>query len=32
VKSAVRFRIETFGNDALESDDIMETSIAEVAV
>ncbi|MCK9277665.1 MAG: type II toxin-antitoxin system HicB family antitoxin [Methanoculleus sp.] len=32
VKSAIRFRIETFGNDAFENDDIMETFVAEVDI
>jgi len=32
VKSAIRFHIETFGSDAFESDEIMETFVAEVAV
>ena len=32
VKSAIRFHIETFENDAFENDDIMETFVAEVAV
>ena len=32
VKSAIQFHIETFGNDAFENDDIMETFVAEVAV
>ena len=32
VKSAIQFHIETFGNDALENNDIMETFVAEVAV
>ena len=30
VKSAIRFHIETFGNDAFENSDIMETFVAEV--
>ena len=29
VKSAIQFHIETFGNDALENNDIMETFVAE---
>jgi hypothetical protein len=32
VKSAIQFHRETFGNDAFENDDIMETFVAEVAV
>ena len=32
VKSAIRFHIETFGNDAFENDDIMETFVAEVGI
>ncbi|WP_214021213.1 type II toxin-antitoxin system HicB family antitoxin [Methanoculleus sp.] len=32
VKSAIRFHIETFRNDAFENNDIMETFIAEVGV
>lgn len=32
VKSATQFHIETFGNDAFENNDIMETFVAEVAV
>jgi predicted RNase H-like HicB family nuclease len=32
VKSAIQFHIETFGHDAFENDDIMETFVAEVAV
>ncbi|MGC9435490.1 MAG: type II toxin-antitoxin system HicB family antitoxin [Methanomicrobiales archaeon] len=32
VKSAIRFHIETFGIDAFENNDVMETFIAEVAV
>jgi len=32
IKSAIRFHIETFGSDAFESDEIMETFVAEVAV
>ena len=32
VKSAIKFHIETFGKDALESDEIMETFVAEVEV
>lgn len=32
VKSAIQFHIETFGNDAFENNDIMETFVAEVAV
>lgn len=32
VKSAIKFHIETFGKDALESDEIMKTFVAEVEV
>ncbi|MCM2466187.1 hypothetical protein DIC75_07650 [Methanoculleus sp. CWC-02] len=32
VKSAVQFHIETFGNDAFENNDVVETFVAEVAV
>lgn len=32
VKSAIKFHIETFGKEALESDEIMETFLAEVEV
>nr|WP_303714300.1 type II toxin-antitoxin system HicB family antitoxin [Methanoculleus marisnigri] len=32
VKSAIQFHIETFGNDAFENDDIMETFVAEVDI
>ncbi|WP_292521444.1 type II toxin-antitoxin system HicB family antitoxin [Methanoculleus sp.] len=32
MKSAIQFHIETFGDEAFENDDIMETSVAEVAV
>jgi predicted RNase H-like HicB family nuclease len=32
IRSAIRFHIETFGRDAFENNDIMETFIAEVAV
>ncbi len=32
VKSAIQFHVESFGNDAFENDDIMETFVAEVAV
>ena len=32
VKSAINFHIETFGEEALEIEDIMETFVAEVAV
>jgi len=30
VKSAIRFHIETFSRDVLETDDIVETFVAEV--
>jgi len=32
VKSAVQFHIETFGNDAFENNDVVETFVAEIAV
>jgi len=32
VKSAIRFHIETFSRDTLESEDIVETFVAEVMV
>jgi predicted RNase H-like HicB family nuclease len=32
VKSAIKFHIETFGKDAIESEEILETFVAEVAV
>ena len=32
VKSAVQFYIKTFGNDAFENNDVVETFVAEVAV
>lgn len=32
VKSAIKFHIETFGKEALETGEIMETFVAEVAV
>jgi len=32
VKSAIQFHIETFGHDAFENNDIMETFVAEVTV
>ena len=32
VKSAIRFHIETFGEEDFEIDDIIETFVAEVAV
>ena len=32
VKSAIRFHIETFGERALEIEEVIETFIAEVAV
>lgn len=32
VKSAIRFHIETFGERALEIEDVIETFVAEVAV
>ncbi|HOI58500.1 MULTISPECIES: type II toxin-antitoxin system HicB family antitoxin [unclassified Methanoculleus] len=32
VKSAIQFHIETFGDDAFENDDIMETFVAEVGI
>ena len=32
VKSAVKFHIETFGESALESEEIIETFVAEVDV
>jgi len=32
VRSAIKFHLETFGKDALESDEIIETFVAEVDV
>ena len=32
VKSAIQFHIETFGQDILDGEDILETFIAEVAL
>jgi predicted RNase H-like HicB family nuclease len=32
VKSAIRFHIETFGEEALEIEEVIETFVAEVAV
>lgn len=32
VKSAIKFHIETFGEEALEKEEIMETFMTEVAV
>lgn len=32
VKSAIKFHIETFGKEAFESGEIIETFVAEVAV
>ena len=32
VKSAIKFHIETFGKEALEAEEIMETFVAEIAV
>jgi predicted RNase H-like HicB family nuclease len=32
VKSAIKFHIETFGKEAFETDEILETFIAEVAL
>lgn len=32
VKSAIRFHVETFGEEAFETEDILETFIAEIAV
>jgi len=32
VKSAIQFHIETFGNDAYDTGDLIETFIAEVTV
>ncbi|WP_287583914.1 hypothetical protein [Candidatus Borrarchaeum sp.] len=32
IKSAVKFHIETFGEDAFETEEIIETFIAEVIV
>ncbi len=32
VKSAIKFHIETFGNEAFDKEEIIETFIAEVAV
>ena len=32
VKSAIKFHMESFGSDAFEADDIVETFVAEVAV
>jgi predicted RNase H-like HicB family nuclease len=32
IKSAIKFHIETFGEEALEMDEVTETFIAEVAV
>jgi len=32
VESAIKFHIETFGKEAFETEDIIETFVAEVAV
>lgn len=32
VKLAIKFHIETFGNEAFDKDEIIETFVAEVAV
>lgn len=32
VRSAIKFHLETFGKEALESDEIIETLVAEVDV
>jgi predicted RNase H-like HicB family nuclease len=32
VKSAIKFHIETFGEEDIETEDIMETFVAEVVV
>ncbi len=32
VKSAIKFHMETFGREVFESEEIMETFVAEVAV
>lgn len=32
VKSAIKFHIETFGREAFETEEIIETFVAEVAV
>jgi len=32
VKSAIEFHMESFGNDVFESEEILETFVAEVAV
>ncbi len=32
VKSAIKFHIETFGKEAFEAEEIIETFVAEVAV
>jgi len=32
VKSAIKFHIETFGKEALEAEEIIETFVTEVAV
>ncbi len=32
VKSAIKFHLETFGEEALETEDIIEIFVAEVAV
>ncbi|HIH36409.1 MAG TPA: type II toxin-antitoxin system HicB family antitoxin, partial [Methanocellales archaeon] len=32
VKSAIKFHMETFGKDIYETEEIMETFVAEVAV
>ena len=32
VKSAIKFHIETFGKEALEAEEIIETFVAEIAV
>jgi len=32
VKSAISFHVETFGEEAFETEDILETFIAEIAV
>jgi predicted RNase H-like HicB family nuclease len=32
VKSAIKFHIETFGKEAIETDEVMETFVAEVSL
>lgn len=32
VRSAIKFHLETFGDEALETNDMMETFVAEVTV